>query len=47
MTYGPDVDALFFTLSAIDKFALPYYARVYGVAYAARMRETYLRQLDR
>jgi hypothetical protein len=31
-------DALFFTLSAVDKFVLPYYAGVLGVDYAAQMR---------
>src|SRR6266567_2095520 len=27
------VDAVFFTLSAIDKFVMPYYTRVYGAQY--------------
>ncbi|HXH63719.1 MAG TPA: hypothetical protein VNG95_06005 [Gemmatimonadales bacterium] len=42
---GGDVDALFFTLSAIDKFAIPYYSRLYGPAVAARMRSDYVRRL--
>lgn len=42
---GSDVDALFFTLSAIDKFAMPYYSRLYGPAVAARMRSDYVRRL--
>lgn len=42
---GGDVDALFFTMSAIDKFAIPYYSRLYGPAVAARMRSDYLRRL--
>jgi hypothetical protein len=43
---GPhEVDAVFFTLSAIDKFVMPYYTRVYGVDFAAQMRATYLRNL--
>ncbi|MGH7569778.1 MAG: hypothetical protein ACREL9_12575 [Gemmatimonadales bacterium] len=47
-TYAPhQVDALFFTLAAIDKFAIPYYERLYGVAYAARLREEYVRRLGR
>jgi len=38
-THSPsDLDAVFFTLSAVDKFAVPYYARLYGVDFAARMR---------
>ena len=40
-----EVDAVFFTLSAIDKFVMPYYARVYSAQYAADMRATYLRSL--
>lgn len=33
-----EVDALFFTMSAMDKFLLPYYAQLYGTEYANRMR---------
>ena len=33
-----EVDALFFTLAAADKFVMPYYTGVLGVDYAARMR---------
>jgi hypothetical protein len=37
--YLPDqIDAVFFTLPAMDKFLFPYYQWVYGVDYAARMR---------
>ena len=32
-------DAIFFTLSAIDKFAIPYYVRVVGLEDAARLRQ--------
>lgn len=39
-----EVDAVFFTLSAIDKFVLPYYERVLGAAQAARMREEMVRR---
>jgi hypothetical protein len=39
------VDALFFTLSAIDKFVVPYYTRLYGPEVAARMRSQYLKQI--
>ncbi|HEU4452328.1 MAG TPA: hypothetical protein VFR81_04680, partial [Longimicrobium sp.] len=35
---GREHDALFWTASAIDKFAVPYYARTDGAEYAARMR---------
>ena len=40
---APHADALFFTLPAIDKFVVPYYARVYDAAYAADLREQALR----
>jgi hypothetical protein len=32
-----EVDAIFLTQAAIDKFALPYYASLYGAAYAAEL----------
>jgi hypothetical protein len=32
-----EVDAIFLTQAAIDKFALPYYAGLYGAAYAAEL----------
>lgn len=35
---GPGVDAVFMSLPAIDKFAIPYYARTLGVDSAAAMR---------
>ena len=45
-SFAPDeLDALFLTLSAIDKFAIPYYTRLYGPAVAARMREQYIEQV--
>jgi hypothetical protein len=37
---GLEVDAVFFTLAAIDKFAMPYYANLYGPAYADSLRRT-------
>ena len=37
---GLDVDAVFFTLAAIDKFAIPYYANLYGPAYADSLRRS-------
>jgi hypothetical protein len=40
-----NVDAVFFTLSAIDKFVMPYYTRVYNAQYAADMRAAYVRSL--
>jgi hypothetical protein len=40
-----EVDAVFFTLSAIDKFVMPYYTRIYGAQFAADMRAGYLRNL--
>jgi hypothetical protein len=38
-----DVEAVFLTLSAIDRFLIPYYTRVRGVEYAAQMRADYLK----
>ena len=35
---APDADALFINVSAVDKFLLPYYGRVYGPAMAAELR---------
>lgn len=35
----PKVDALFFTMPAVDKFMIPYYARVYGTEYASILRD--------
>jgi hypothetical protein len=39
-------DAVFFTLSAIDKFAMPYYTRILGVDAAAAMRRDVVRRLS-
>jgi len=39
-----DVEALFFTPSSVDKYAIPYVTRVYGVAYAAKRRQQWLRK---
>lgn len=42
---SPQVDAVFLTLSAIDKFVMPYYTRVYNAQFAADMRAAYVRSL--
>ena len=34
-----EVDALFMSMSAVDKFMVPYYAKVYGPDYAKRLRD--------
>jgi len=48
VTLSPDsVDAVFLTLDALDKFLLPYYARVYGVTYAATIRAGIVERLRR
>jgi hypothetical protein len=39
------MDAVFFTLDALDKFAFPYYTRLVGVAEAARMRNAVVNRL--
>jgi len=44
---GNEVDALFFTLSAHDKFASPYYAALSGLDAATRMREAMVRYIRR
>ena len=38
-TVPAGTDVVFFTMAAIDKFAIPYYARILGVEEAARMRQ--------
>ena len=43
--YGPEVDALFFTPAAIDKFVIPYYVRIIGVDSAAALRRRLLSRL--
>ncbi|MGH7538566.1 MAG: hypothetical protein ACREMF_08030 [Gemmatimonadales bacterium] len=41
MTADPmELDAVFFTMSAIDKFVLPYYTALSGPAYAAMLRDS-------
>jgi hypothetical protein len=39
---GREYDSVFWSLSAIDKFAVPYYARTDGAEYAARLRREVL-----
>jgi hypothetical protein len=40
---GSDIEALFLTPSGVDKFLMPYLARVYGAAYAARERREWIK----
>ncbi len=40
---GGEIDALFFTMPAIDKFVVPYYTRRFGEEYGARVRHGALR----
>lgn len=41
--FGDDwIDAAFFSLAAIDKFAMPYYTALHGAEAAAQMRDRYL-----
>jgi hypothetical protein len=37
-----EVDALFFTMSAVDKFVIPYYSDIYGPEYATVARDVSL-----
>jgi uncharacterized membrane protein len=39
---GREYDSVFWSLSAIDKFAVPYYARTDGAEYAAKLRRAVL-----
>jgi len=41
--YGPQMDALFFSPSAIDKFVIPYYVNIVGVDSAAAIRRRIVR----
>lgn len=40
-TYPTMPDALFFSPSAVEKFALPYYERIFGPEFAARVRDEF------
>ena len=45
--YEPsEVDAVFLTDSAIDKFVVPYLTRVHGPAYAERIRDSQLSSIE-
>ncbi|HXV87406.1 MAG TPA: hypothetical protein VD793_11925, partial [Gemmatimonadales bacterium] len=47
-TFSPRrVDALFFSLSALDKFVYPYYARLFGVDYAKGLRDSLVARMQR
>ena len=47
-TFSPQrVDAMFFSLSALDKFVYPYYARLFGVDYAKSLRDSLVVRLQR
>lgn len=40
-------EAFFLTMSAVDKFLMPYYTQLFGAEYAAYLRQEYLRQFIR
>lgn len=42
----PGTDAVFFTLSALDKFVFPYYVRILGVEETSAMRERIIRRMS-
>ena len=44
---GDSVDAVFFTLSAIDRFVVPFYTQLFGATYAAGVRERAQRSMYR
>lgn len=39
-----NVEAIFFTMSAVDRMLIPYYVRLYGVEWAARQRQELARR---
>ena len=39
-----DIEALLFTQSSVDKYAIPYVTRVYGVEYAAARRKEWIKK---
>jgi hypothetical protein len=39
-----DIEALLFTQSSVDKYAIPYVTRVYGVEYAAKRRREWIKE---
>jgi hypothetical protein len=39
-----EVEAIFFTMSAVDRMLIPYYVRLYGVEWAARQRQELARR---
>jgi hypothetical protein len=44
-TFPPDrSEAMFFTMSAVDKLLIPYLVRVYGVEFAAAQRQLFMRR---
>lgn len=43
-TYDGEIDAVFLTLAAIDKFLIPYYTQVYGIKRAMQIREELLQK---
>lgn len=42
----PDVDAVFLSFAAVDKFLIPYYARLYGAAASAEIRKRLAREAE-
>lgn len=47
-TVPPDhAEAFFLTMSAVDRFLIPYYTQLYGVEYAAYLRKRYLHRFTR
>ena len=42
-----DIEALFFTPSSVDKYAIPYVTRVYGVDYAAERRREWIKKEEK
>lgn len=42
---SPDVDAIFFSLSAFDKFAIPYYSALSGPEFALRLRQSVISRI--
>jgi len=43
VSFAPDsISAMFLTMDAFDRFVVPYYTKLFGPAYVARMRDSVL-----
>jgi hypothetical protein len=45
--HGGEIDALFFTMPAVEKFVIPYYAKQFGDSAGERVRHGALRAFEK